>query len=227
MKTIKYLFIILITCLTYLMTDCKKEDTKDISKETKVPIITLKGDDQVFLLPGEAYVDSGVNVTDGTLISTVNLVINKVPGSYIVKYVAQNSDGAQVVAVRKVVVLELGDPSLDLSGDYIGGRGSSIGGPVTLTKVATGVYLVSDYYGEFYEIFRGYGSAYRAPGLMTYTGDNKAIMPVNTPTAFGEVHIKGGTASIGTGTNGKISITYSLEFSDGSGFAAPFFLNKQ
>ncbi len=227
MKTIKYISAIVLIGFIYFIVSCKKEDTKGISKATTPPTITITGQAQVVLAPGQQYVDSGATVKNGTLVNTINTLLNTVPGSYMVKYIAQNADGATVTAIRKIIVVELGDPSLDLSGDYIGGRGTTVGGPVTLTKIATGVYDVSDYYGEFYEIFRGYGSAYRAPGILTYKGNNKAIMPVNTPTAFGEVHIKGGTASVGTGSNGKISITYELQFSDGSGFVAPFFLNKQ
>ncbi|MDP4274434.1 MAG: DUF5012 domain-containing protein, partial [Bacteroidota bacterium] len=206
-----------------------KEDTKDVSTVTTPASITLKGDQTVYVIQGQQYVDSGAVVTNGKLVKTTGTVLNTVPGSYSIKYIAANNDGVLYTATRTVTVLQLGDGSLDLSGTYFGGRGSvPVPAPVTITKIAQGVFKVSDFFAEYYEVKRGLGATYTAPGLLTYLGNNIAIMPVDASSPWGPINIVKKYIKISQDTNGKISMQYFImTTADQSAFPGPFYLNQQ
>ncbi|MDP4274814.1 MAG: DUF5011 domain-containing protein, partial [Bacteroidota bacterium] len=86
MKTIKY-FIIIFLGVSLFVQSCTKEDTKDVSTVTTPASITLKGDQTVYVIQGQQYVDSGAVVTNGKLVKTTGSVLTTVPGSYVIKYV--------------------------------------------------------------------------------------------------------------------------------------------
>jgi hypothetical protein len=229
MKQLKNLFYISIGFLL-LFSSCKKEDTNGVSKITTPAEITLKGDPEVYIVMGTQYVDSGVTVKNGELVKTISTVIPGASGSYFVRYIVENNDGLTYSKTRKVFVLELGSDELDLSGHYDGARGAIGAGQYTsdisVDKVAKGVYKVSDFFAQYYEVFRGYGPDYACGGLLTYKGNGVAIMPVNSNSPWGPFNFGQGKASASL-INGKVTIQYTIAFADGTSIASPFTLTHK
>lgn len=201
------------------------EDDKDPeSMITKPAVVTVNGDETVYVIQGQTYTEDGATVEGGTLYKTVGNVATQRPGTYSIKYIGVNSDGAFTTAERSVIVLKLGDNSIDLSGTYGGYRGAVYGADITLTKIADGIYSVSDLFGGYYEYFRGYGSAYRATGLIRYEGDGVVIMPVDASSPWGAFNFMDGEGVFDV-NSGKL--TYKVLFEDGSSIATEFNLIKK
>lgn len=75
------------------------------------PVITVNGNVTVYVELGENYVDQGASADDvedgdlsGSIQTTGDIINTQIPGTYIVTYSVVDSDGAEVTAIRSVVV---------------------------------------------------------------------------------------------------------------------------
>ena len=141
-KMMKKNFIYMAIIATLAFTSCKEEPTA-VSETVKVeyPVITLIGDEYVSIPVGGSFSDPGANSYDGFTKETSKVeplssdVDNMTPGMYPIIYEAKNKYGFKAQAVRWVAVTNV--PSTeDIGGNFKRTNGC----PVTITKVANGIY---------------------------------------------------------------------------------------
>ena len=116
-------------------------------------------------------------------------------GVYSVTYSAVNVDGFSSSATRTVIVYDPSATDRDISGDYTvagesyrivkttGAKTAFSGQDVTISKLAPGIYSISDFLGGYYDQRAGYGSSYAMNGYFQLNNDN-------TITAL-YAHVKG------------------------------------
>jgi hypothetical protein len=218
----KLYYSIFIIVISTLFVSCEN-DNEGNSIITKPATIELNGDATIYIAQGNSYTEEGVTITGGTLYKTIGMVATDRPGSYTIQYIAINSDGAYTTAQRNVIVFGLGDGSIELAGDYAGYRGTSYGTDITITKIATGVYSVPDMFGGFYEYFRGYGSAFRCPGIIRYEGNGIVTMPVWSSSPWGPFNFLDDEGTV----DSEGTISYKIVFDDGTSIATAFRLVKK
>jgi len=127
---------------TLAFTSCKDEPAA-VSETVKVdyPVITLIGAEYVSIPVGGSFTDSGANAFDAftgitkKIEPTQSAVDNKTPGMYPIIYEAANKYGFKSQAVRWVAVTDV-PSSEDIGGNFKRTNGC----PVTITKVANGIY---------------------------------------------------------------------------------------
>jgi hypothetical protein len=61
------------------------------------------------------------------------------------------------------------------------------GGDVQITKLAPGVYQISDLLAGYYEQYAGYGPDYGAPGILVINEDGSIRSELGNTAAWGEV----------------------------------------
>lgn len=194
---------------------CDTSDTEGVSKITNYPIITVNGDNPVFVPQGGTFTDPGVVAMEGSNeIETTTTAVGKYRGAtsldtnitdeYLVTYTATNVDGFKGTATRRVIVYKTGDLVTSLEGVYtctISRNGATPSAAyqnikyIYIWKNADGTFEISDAFGGWYEFGRGLGVAYATPG-----GTINAInIPTNTFTYPGNPLTNpgfGGTANI-------------------------------
>jgi hypothetical protein len=209
----KKIIALLIVASTFFVA-CDDVDTANVSSITTYPLITVKGDNPIFVPQGTAYVDQGAIATEagapipftstasgdyrgGTSIDT------NVFDQYSQVYTAANKDGFKASAVRTVIVYKTGDLVNSIEGVYtcnVSRNGSS---PSTaknikyiyIWKNTNGTYQVSDAFGGWYQYHRGFGIDYITPGgtiNAVNIATNTFTFPGNPLTNSGF----GGTANI-------------------------------
>jgi hypothetical protein len=172
------------------------EEPAAVSETVKVeyPVITLLGAEYVSIPVGGSFTDSGATAFDGYTNETKKIepsqsgVDNTTPGMYPVIYEAKNKYGFSSQAVRWVAVTNV-PSSEDIGGNYKRTNGC----PVTITKVANGIYKCDNMGG--------------VPGVPEYLWDNYFVQMNDStidypeqPGPFGPVSskseklIKSGTA---------------------------------
>lgn len=201
----------LFVCLSFVMVSCDKS-TEDPSFVTYYVDFEMKGNDIETVALGTPYVEPGVIAKEkGEDVSskmkvtgTEDIDVNEV-GVYYITYAAENVDGYANSITRTVVVY---DPAIttDISGDYIAGEGTQreVKGDdgtwtatgytdfkVTLTKIAPGVFEVSDFLGGYYDQGRGYGAAYAMVGYAKLNADNTLEILSGDVAGFGDSYEKG------------------------------------
>lgn len=154
MKSIKFNSLLLITFVVFtsVFTSCKKD--YEASKPTFLPNVSLKGDDIIVVVKGDAYNELGATATengneiDYTISGIVDITI---PGLYTLDYLALNQDGFSASASRTVFVIP-GPVTDDVS--YITGDYNTPGGTTpettnsSITKIAPGVYYTENCWGN-------------------------------------------------------------------------------
>ncbi|MCG2462637.1 DUF5012 domain-containing protein [Flavobacteriaceae bacterium F89] len=201
----KVILICIFSC--FLFTACETSDTEDVSEITNYAVITVKGPEEVLQPMGEDFVDPGVSAeeagqpVDVTTSSSGQFrggaLDTDVPDQYLLSYSATNKDGYSASAGRTVIVYGTGDLITDLSGLYTSTvvRDGS-GGPqytdmkyILIWKNSDGTFQLSDGIGGYYDLGRGYGKAYIAPGAkVTVNGLNDYTFGPNfTVSTFGGV----------------------------------------
>ena len=161
------------------LTSCSKDQHTD-TRVTNYIVLTINGDQVVYVNAGDTYVDAGCkaeaagqDVSDKVV--TTNPVDTKVIGPYTVTYKATNEDGFSSSATRTVYV---GDPLL---GNVSSGTNrKTAAGAVTnwsdfdidMLTDGNGLYWVEDLLGGYYEQRAGYGSAYSMKGFLQVNDDN-------------------------------------------------------
>lgn len=164
-------------------------DSDDDSYVTHYVVLDLNEGSTYSVPVGSAYTDPGYTATEGTEDVSSRVVVggdvvdaNSV-GVYNVTYSVANKDGFSVSASRQVFVY---DPSVttDISGTYTLESGQRYrfstqattgysGNEVTVTKVANGMFTVSDMLGGYYaQSPNNYGSSYAMSGTVKLNSDN-------------------------------------------------------
>lgn len=152
-----FIYMALIASLAFA--SCSEEPAA-VSETVKVdyPVITLIGAKYVSIPVGGSFTDSGAKSYDAftgqtTNVVTTDTVNNNAPGMYPVIYEAKNKYGFSSQAVRWVAVTNV-PTSEDIGGNYKRTNGC----PVTITKVANGIYKCDNMGG--------------VPGIPEYLWDN-------------------------------------------------------
>lgn len=197
---IKIIFSTLLVVAAFTVS-CTK-DSEGISKVTTFPIITLKGESNIGVAQGQAFVDPGFMAMEGTLDITKNIkVIGAVdvtkPGPYILVYEATNSDGFKRSASRTVVVYDKSSiSSADISGVYSSSikrkntstAASSARGPfsINITKISDGLFLIDDLLGGWYYYGSSYGVGYAGLGYIVLKANNEISIAYSTLPTWGD-----------------------------------------
>lgn len=194
MKKIFY-FILLIIAVS-----CTDTTTDGVSRVTNYPVLTLNGDEEIFVPYGSTYVDPGIIAKEGeeiiTYTSTIkgkyrakNTVDTSTIDEYTVTYTAINKDGFPASINRKVIVNKVGDLINSIEGVYVstvtrnGALLSNTQGSsenmkyVYIWKNTNGNFEVSDAFGGWYDIGRAFGVVGATPG-----GKITGNIPTNTFT---------------------------------------------
>ncbi len=170
-----------------LFVSCEDDTTADVSRVTNYPLITVLGDDVIFVPKGTTFNDPGATATEGGV--EIDYVVTaegtyrggttldtNVPDEYVVRYTATNADGFSIAGTRTVIVYETGDLVNDISGVYVStvrrngsllnpAQGSSVNMEyVYIWKNTDGTYGVSDAFGGWYAIGRNLGIGYATQG---------------------------------------------------------------
>lgn len=161
------------------LTSCSKDQHTD-TRVTNYIILTVNGDEVVYVNAGDTYVDAGCkaeaagqDVSDKVV--TTNPVDTKVIGPYTVTYKATNEDGFSSSANRYVYV---GEPLVGTvsPGSYRQNSAGTItkwsGYDIDMLTDGNGKYWVEDLLGGYYEQRAGYGSAYSMKGFLQVNADN-------------------------------------------------------
>ena len=161
------------------LTSCSKDQHTD-TRVTNYIVLTINGDEVVYVNAGDTYVDAGCkaeaagqDVSDK--IVTTNPVDSKVIGPYTVTYMATNEDGFSSSANRYVYV---GEPLVGTvsPGSYRQNSAGTItkwsGYDIDMLTDGNGKYWVEDLLGGYYEQRAGYGSAYSMKGFLQVNADN-------------------------------------------------------
>lgn len=198
--------IILILLSALILSSCIKDSTGDVSKVTNYPIITLNGDDEVFVHGGTTYNDLGAISTEGgNQITTVTNFSDGVywenagvdtssPDKYIVNYSATNADGFDGNASRIVWVAYTGNFINSIEGLY---KANVQRAPayattaqysnmryVIIKKIGTDSYEISDAAGGYYDIGRAYGAQYAARGTIINVSDYSNSIVTSTQSVI-------------------------------------------
>jgi hypothetical protein len=134
-----FLFVIFLTLLS-----CEKE-TKDISRITYFPDITVKGEQWQQIPVGGTFTDAGAVATAGSdelPVTTTGTVDVNTPGVYIIEYSAVNSDGFSVKNYRYIGVIDPSVVDTDISGVYKRNAGAL--GLSTVTKISGNLYRTNN-----------------------------------------------------------------------------------
>jgi hypothetical protein len=174
-----------------LLASCSEKETEDISRITYYCDLELQGPSEMLLAKGSPFTDPGYKATEGdedvTSAVTVSTFDVNTPGAYTVVYSVKNQDGFAKTATRRVFVYD-NTPTAIESGTYHvavsssrTAKGASAGAPATefstepklvIFQKAPGEFYISDLFGGYYNIGRGYGSGYAIAGILNFDGTN-------------------------------------------------------
>lgn len=180
-----------------LLQGCKKVTTEGFTEVTIYPIVTLDGDETVFVKAGTQYQDPGVSavlngedVTEDVVIkSTVNTAK---PGKYSVSYRMTNKDGFFVEKNRVVYVYDATPSALEsriytvASGSNRNGTVSYSGYDIAVYQIAPGEFGISDFLGGYYDQRAGYGASYAAVGSFSLNPDNTLSLISSSVAGWGD-----------------------------------------
>lgn len=189
MKNISIKPLILLSLLAVCFVGCK-DDAESISRVTNYPDFTINGDDFIIHQLGDAFTDPGVTATEaGAEIEVTNSASGIYRGGssldvntsdeYHITYSATNKDGFAGSVGRTVIVVNNGDLVNSIEGLYTSTvvRNGSASPQYTdmayilIWKKADGTYVLSDGIGGYYNMGRGYGTNYIAPGMEVTAND--------------------------------------------------------
>lgn len=190
----KIFFYSLLAIAAFTMSACSSDPEYSDSHVEYYPVMTMLGDAFVENPIGQTYNDAGCKASLGTedytsKITTTGLdeIDVNTPGIYTITYSAANDKYPVLNAVvtRTVAVC---DPTIttDISGTYTLQNGSYrlyngnttgfSGYTVKLTKVASGIFSVSDLMGGWYDQRAGYGGKYAMKGYVQLQKDNSLVI---------------------------------------------------
>ena len=190
MKKIYKLTMLALLGSLFTLTSCYEDEIG--STVTVYPVITLQGDDPIFLSVGESFTDPGAIATigdtevpvtttySGTFTGSSSGTLNtNVADIYTATYSAMNEDGFSGSISRQIVVANTGDLVNSIEGLYTSTvTRNGAGGPqyndmeyVLIWKNDDGTYEISDAFGGYYDIGRAYGPTYITPGGIIVAND--------------------------------------------------------
>ena len=192
----------LFVCLLFVLVSCEDKTSYDVSKITYYVTYKMSGDQTLLVPVGTAYVDPGVKAMEGTkdvtsTMKTTGTVNSSVIGLYPITYSAVNADGFASSITRLVVVC---DPTVttDISGGYSlasgsyrktlssGAKTSFSGYSISLTKIAPGIFFVSDFLGGYYDQRAAYGTSYAMTGYVKLNPDNTLALLSSKIAGWGD-----------------------------------------
>ena len=186
-----FLYGLLLLTASVGLTSCSKDQHTD-TRVTNYIVLTINGDQVVYVNAGDTYVDAGCkaeaagqDVSDKVV--TTNPVDTKVIGPYTVTYKATNEDGFSSSATRYVYV---GQPLAGTvsPGSFRQTKAGAIvnwsGFDIDMLTDGNGLYWVEDLLGGYYEQRAGYGAAYSMKGFLQVNADN-------TVDLIGGGHVEG------------------------------------
>lgn len=164
------IFLLMLSIATFF--SCSDDSADVVSRVTYYVTFDIQGDQEQVITLGSAFTDAGVVAMEGETdvtdqVTTTGSVDTNTIGLYKIKYTATNVDGFDSSAERYVLVVPENLSSLDVSGTYNGQREGTalIEEACTISKIKNGVFKATDFFGGYYALGRGYGSAY---SLVTY-----------------------------------------------------------
>ncbi len=196
----KKIFYSLAACLLAIGFTACSDDNDALTDTTLTHYVAfeLNGGDFIEIPLGEPFEDPGfsadLNGEDYTSRVTVDgledIDVNSL-GLYEVTYSAVSPDGYPSSVTRTVAVC---DPTVttNIEGEYLTGEGTTIqagstvipllGFKITIKKVATGIFSISDMIAGFYDQRAGYGPRYALTGYLSADNNNNidvisAIVP--------------------------------------------------
>jgi hypothetical protein len=170
---------------------CDKESEDIATGIVYYPVFTNSGNElnvvalgESFTVPEVTVTDNGVDITSQAVITgTVDLTT---PGYYAVNYTAESADGYVGTYAVIVFVYDPNYKEAPIAGDYKGSLAAIGGGPVVVSEYNKGVYKIDDAFCGYYNVYRGFGSVYTAPGYLIYVGGNEFILR-NCTSVWGPV----------------------------------------
>ena len=197
------LYTMLLAFVAIAMTGCGDKDSEGLSQIIEYPRITLKGDAFHVSTIGQPYVEPGYTATYNGQDYTSNVQVTQAidintAGLYTVVYTATSPDGYTWSENRTVAVC---DPEVttDLSGswtvdganswrNYKEGGEVAHGGAyaVRITRLAPGIFRLSDMFGGWYDQRAGYGTRYACVGTVQLTADNEIIGLSSSVAGWGD-----------------------------------------
>ncbi len=196
MRYINYLAIVLLFIVAVSSCESDYEDNMGITSSVDWD---YHGGNPIVLFKGTPYVEPGVDAyeiigedTTELEVEILNEVNVDITHSYKLVYKAVNSEGFEFYQTRKVNIVSFtGYDTVELpEGTYDGIRIGRAGGEVQITKLATGVYQISDLLGGYYDQYVGYGPDYAAPGILVVEEDGNVRSELGSG-GFGPVEISG------------------------------------
>jgi len=189
----------LVIWIFVFVSGCERELTSEgVSRITYYVIFSLTDGPLVLNPKGTAFVDPGYVAMEGTTDVTNQVIVtgsvdaNQV-GMYELTYSATNTEGFHSSVTRTVIVY---DPAIatDLSGEYLSdvARVSPsrhfTGLSVTISKIAPGIFRISDLLGGFYDQGSNYryGPAYAMSGYLQLNSDNTLTYLSSYMPGFGD-----------------------------------------
>ncbi len=222
----KIRYSILVMTAVLFLTSCEKDYDSFIVEETPAPVMELIGSNPMVLFKGTPYEDPGIHameIVNGDTTELTYEVLNSVnvnvTGSYKLQYKVTNSAGYDFYINRKVSIVSFtGYDVFEIpSGTYDGIRvNRGFGGTVQITKLATGVYQISDLLAGYYDQYVGYGPSTAAPAILVINEDGVMRSELGNAPGFGE-DVFGTNFSFDAANN---ILTYKAVFEDGFSFDA-------
>lgn len=195
MKILKNIAVIMVCSVVF--SSCEKDYESHITKVTPAPEMELIGGNPIVLFKGTPYVDPGLhalqivgNDTTELTYEIINEVNSDIPGTYRLLYKVVNSENVPFYISRRVSIVSFtGYDVFEMpSGTYDGIRvNRGFGGPVQITKLAPGVYQISDLLAGYYDVYVGYGPDTAAPGILVINQDGTMRSELGNTAAWGEI----------------------------------------
>lgn len=198
----KIIYNLFLFCSLIIFVGCEGITTEDTSKITYYVNFELSGDNPLLVKVGDKFNDPGVIATEGDKDVTSNVkssgsVNTNAIGVYYITYSAKNVDGFDASTTRTVAVY---NPNItaDISGNYVVAAGSHryafasgaqvaySGYPVKISKLAPGLFQVSDFFGGYYDKRAGYGASYAMTGYMSLNEDNSIDLLTSIVNGWGD-----------------------------------------
>lgn len=220
-----YLFSVL---LAFTFSGCDKK-YEELYRVTYYPEFNMTGDEVIFNTFGSTFTDPGIKALEEGKDIPVKTVISgdffggtsfnaNAADRYLYTYTATNSDGFSASSSRLVYNVNTGDMVNSLEGLYTSTvvRNKVVSPQYTdlkyvmIAKSSANTFVLSDAIGGYYDIGRGYGAAYRAPGMTITSTD----IPGNSFT-FGTADVGsfGGAVTMNSMTVNAASKTIDFECS--------------
>ncbi|WP_346856843.1 BT_2262 family domain-containing protein [uncultured Draconibacterium sp.] len=222
MKVLTYSIILIAAVFT--LASCEK-DYESYVTETPAPIMELYGSNPLVLFKGTPYEDPGIyaaEIVNGEETEISYEILNEVnvdvTGTYKLQYKVTNSQGVDFYISRNVSIVSFtGYDVFEIpSGTYDGIRvNRGFGGLVYITKLAPGVYQISDLLGGYYDQYVGYGPSTAAPAILVIEEDGTIRTELGNAPGFGE-DVYGNNFAFDAENN---VLTYTAVFEDGFNFA--------